>query len=204
MSGKNFKVILIGNLNVGKTTIINRFVNEEYCSEYKPTIGIDIFQKDVIIDGISYSLTIWDTAGSEKYQSVVKSYYRGTDLLFLVFDVTNETSFTDLNKWWEEYKSNDAQYTECIVNVIANKIDLKSSRVVTEERAKEYADLNNWNYFETSAQENIGIVDCFKEITNLGSFLKQSYPQPPPIDDVSIILTSPSAPSSDRKCCLYN
>ena len=174
MTTKTFKLILVGNMSVGKTTIINRFINIGYSSEYKPTIGIDIFQKEIYVDGKLYNLTIWDTAGSEKYQSVVKSYYRGTDLLFLVFDVTNEQSFKDLLKWYEEYKNNDSKYEECIVNVIGNKIDLRNNRVITEEEANQFCREHQWNYFETSAADNVGIEQCFQQINQLGNLLKNS------------------------------
>ena len=201
MSGKTFKVILIGNMSVGKSTIINRFINIGYSSEYKPTIGIDIFQKEIYIDGKMINLTIWDTAGSEKYQSVVKSYYRGTDLLFLVFDVTNEQSFKDVMKWYEEYKSNDPRYEECIVNVIGNKIDMKNERVITEEQANQFSREHHWNYFETSASENIGIEECFQQVNQLGNLLKSSnYPAPPPIDEVKLNTNF----SKKSSCCLYD
>ncbi|ELP89185.1 rab7, putative [Entamoeba invadens IP1] len=192
----NYKVILSGDSNVGKTSITLRYVNKTYSSEYKTTIGSDIFHKEIQADGEVLDMALWDTAGSEKYQSVFKNYYRGSDVVFLVFDLTNQSSLQSLPKWYNEYKSVDSvDDKDVLVVVVGNKCDLQDQRQVQEE-GREWAEQNGFTYAETSASNDIGISDLFSSVLRLKKQMSFEYPIPPPLPVVEIT-TLPNA----KKCC---
>nr|CAD2167635.1 unnamed protein product [Meloidogyne enterolobii] len=97
------KVILLGESGVGKTSIINRFVNKKFSNCYKATIGVDFMKKQMTVDGVDVTLHIWDTAGFEKYQSLGSAYYRGADCCVLVYDLTSAPSFRAIESWRDEF-----------------------------------------------------------------------------------------------------
>ena len=99
----NFKAVIIGNVAVGKSSIIKRFISNEFSEDYKCTIGTESFIKSLFIsDKKKVNLKIWDTCGQEKFRTVTRQYYHDTQAILLVFDLTNEQSFNDLNSWLDE------------------------------------------------------------------------------------------------------
>ncbi|KFG46412.1 GTPase RAB7, partial [Toxoplasma gondii GAB2-2007-GAL-DOM2] len=97
------KVIILGDSGVGKTSLMNQYVNKKFSNQYKATIGADFLTKDVVIDDKEVTVQIWDTAGQERFQSLGVAFYRGADCCVLVFDVTNPKSFESLQSWKEEF-----------------------------------------------------------------------------------------------------
>ena len=156
-----FKIILIGNSGVGKSCIINRYTREVFEENYKCTIGVDFLMKTIEIDGKTVKLQIWDTAGQEKYRSMSASYYRGANVAFVVFDITNRDSFNSLPSWIEAYYRNGPETQKNII-LIGNKKDLENERVVTQDEAQQFSQTNNMIYFETSAREGENIEYVFK------------------------------------------
>ena len=114
--------------------------------------------KSLIINGKTVKLQLWDTAGQEKYKSMVSSYYRGANVALIIFDLTNHISFDALPSWIENYYKNGPEQKNIIL--IGNKKDLEVERQVTQEEAETFAETNNMIYFETSAKdgENIDYV----------------------------------------------
>ena len=153
-----FKLILIGNSGVGKSCILQRYMKHSFEESYKCTIGVDFLMKSVIIKGITVKLQLWDTAGQEKYKSMVSSYYRGANVALIVFDLTSHESFEALPLWIENYYKNGPEQKNIIL--IGNKKDLEEDRKVSSEEAEAFAETNNMMYFETSAKdgENIDYV----------------------------------------------
>lgn len=161
------KVILIGNSNVGKTSIIKRYVNSEFEEQYQATIGVDFTVKSLIIENYDIKLQIWDTAGMEKYKKITSSYYRGAKAAFVVFDLTDEDSFYAIKNWMEDFCSLCNEKPEDrLIAILGNKADLVEQRKIKREDLLKYVELNKFGYFETSAKENKFIDDAFNFIAN--------------------------------------
>ena len=154
-----FKLILIGNSGVGKSSILNRYMNKAFEESYKCTIGVDFLMKSIEINGKTVKLQLWDTAGQEKYKSMVASYYRGANVALVVFDITNHESFDSLPLWIENYYKNGPDQKNIIL--IGNKKDMIEERQVTQEEAELFSQTNNMIYFETSAKDGDNIDYVF-------------------------------------------
>lgn len=154
-----FKLILIGNSGVGKSSIIQRYMKQTFEDSYKCTIGVDFLMKTLEIKGKTVKLQLWDTAGQEKYKSMVASYYRGANVALVVFDITNHSSFDSLPLWIENYYKNGPEQKNIIL--IGNKKDMVENRQVTQEEAETFSETNNMMYFETSAKEGDNIEYVF-------------------------------------------
>ncbi|CAN0409087.1 unnamed protein product, partial [Ectocarpus fasciculatus] len=97
------KIIILGDSGVGKTSLMNQYVNKRFSNQYKATIGADFLTKDTVIDDKLVTLQIWDTAGQERFQSLGVAFYRGAEACVLVYDITNPKSFEQLDSWREEF-----------------------------------------------------------------------------------------------------
>ena len=154
-----FKLILIGDSGVGKTCILQRYMKHIFEENYKCTIGVDFLMKSIVINGQTVKLQLWDTAGQEKYKSMVSSYYRGANVALIVFDLTNHQSFDALPMWIENFYKNGPEQKNIIL--IGNKKDLVDLRKVTQQEAEAFSETNNMMYFETSAKEGDNIEYIF-------------------------------------------
>ena len=154
-----FKLILIGNSGVGKSSIIQRYMKQTFEESYKCTIGVDFLMKTLEIKNKTVKLQLWDTAGQEKYKSMVASYYRGANVALVVFDLTNHDSFDSLPLWIENYYKNGPEQKNIIL--IGNKKDMVEERQVTQEEAELFSETNNMIYFETSAKDGDNIEYVF-------------------------------------------
>ena len=154
-----FKLILIGNSGVGKSCILQRYIKHTFEESYKCTIGVDFLMKSVIINGQTVKLQLWDTAGQEKYKSMVSSYYKGANVALIVFDITSHETFEALPVWIENFYKNGPEQKNIIL--IGNKKDLEEKRQVTQEEAQMFSETNNMIYFETSAKDGDNIDYVF-------------------------------------------
>ncbi|EGD78334.1 Rab7 GTPase [Salpingoeca rosetta] len=161
------KVIILGDSGVGKTSLMNQYVNRKFSNQYKATIGADFLTKEVTVDDRLVTMQIWDTAGQERFQSLGVAFYRGADCCVLVFDVTVPRSFESLEAWRDEFliqaSPRDPEHFPFVV--LGNKVDLKDNRAITENRAKSWCDeKGNIPYFETSAKEATKVETAFLTI----------------------------------------
>ena len=156
-----FKIILIGCSSVGKSSILQRYIQKVFNSSYSCTIGVDFFMKSIDVGEKSIKLQLWDTAGTEKFRSITTGYYRGANAAFVVFDLTSKSSFDCLNEWIENYYKYSNPDSEKNVVLIGNKCDLVDKREVTEEEIEEFTKDNHIIYFETSAKDGKNIDECF-------------------------------------------
>ncbi|CAN6555120.1 unnamed protein product [Malus baccata var. baccata] len=128
------KVIILGDSGVGKTSLMNQYVNKKFSNQYKATIGADFLTKEVQFEDRLFTLQIWDTAGQERFQSLGVAFYRGADCCVLVYDVNSMKSFDNLNNWREEFliQASPSDPENFPFVVIGNKIDVDggNSRVV--------------------------------------------------------------------------
>ncbi|XP_019869299.1 ras-related protein Rab-33B-like [Aethina tumida] len=144
-----FKVIVIGDSNVGKTSLTYRFCEGKFLPFAEATIGVDFRTRIIDVDGEKILLQLWDTAGQERHRmSMVRHYYRNTHAIVFVYDVTNRNSFLSLKKWIEESTLNCLADVPCIL--IGNKCD--ENQVISTQEAQKFADENNMPLFETSAR----------------------------------------------------
>ena len=137
-----FKVIMIGDSNVGKTRLIDRYVNDKFNPYYSITIGLEFCSHDLIIDGKSVKIQIWDSSGQEKYKSLTKIYYKGAVGVFYIYDITRKETFDNIkSQWLTEFKSNSM--SDIVGILIGNKCDLTDKRDVTIEEATLFAEQNS-------------------------------------------------------------
>ncbi|KJE92867.1 ras family protein, variant [Capsaspora owczarzaki ATCC 30864] len=160
------KVIILGDSGVGKTSLMNQYVNKKFSNQYKATIGADFLTKEVMVDDKLVTMQIWDTAGQERFQSLGVAFYRGADCCVLCFDVTTPKTFETLDSWRDEFliQASPRDPENFPFVVLGNKIDLEN-RAVSDKRAKAWCgQKNNIPYFETSAKESINVEQAFQTI----------------------------------------
>ena len=167
----SFKIVVGGSPNVGKTNVIQRFANDLFMEESRPTLGIDFVLKDVEFDDKVVRCQIWDTAGQEKLKAIAKMYYKNANGVLFIFDITDRSSFEALNGWMEELHSNVPEGIPMVI--LGNKADLSQDRKVTAEEATAYAKARGTYYIEVSAKENAGkeieqaVVSLLKDMVKL-------------------------------------
>ena len=161
-----FKYIIIGNPSVGKSCLLNMFLNGKFSTEYEITVGVEFGAKTIEIeDGSKVKLQIWDTAGQESFKSITRSYYRAAAVAILVFDITSRDSFEAITSWMEECKVNGNP--EMTLVLVGNKTDLEHKRAVPTSEASEFAKKHNMAFFETSAKTNDKVLEIFAQSANL-------------------------------------
>ena len=159
-----FKIILLGESGVGKTSILSCYMEEKFKSDRPCTINADFKIKSLKIDqSTSVKLTIWDTAGQERYKSLTRHYFKDAHGVILIYDVADRRSFEGLDKWLEEIKNNMLKDGVSII-LIGNKIDLPF-RNVTKEEGESFANKNDLLYLETSSKEGTNIEKVFEMIS---------------------------------------
>ena len=151
------KLILIGDVAVGKTSIINSFLGQKFSDEYEPSIGVDFFSKTIKYKDKLIKLQIWDSAGQEKFKSLIPNYIRGASLVILVYDISNKKSFYNLNSWIEFINT----YENTNIIICGNKIDLKDKREVSYEEGKKFSEEKKMDFFEVSAKEETNLLKMF-------------------------------------------
>uniref|UniRef100_A0A8C4LGK1 Ras-related protein Rab-7a n=1 Tax=Equus asinus TaxID=9793 RepID=A0A8C4LGK1_EQUAS len=169
------KVIILGDSGVGKTSLMNQYVNKKFSNQYKATIGADFLTKEVMVDDRLVTMQIWDTAGQERFQSLGVAFYRGADCCVLVFDVTAPNTFKTLDSWRDEFliQASPRDPENFPFVVLGNKIDLENRQVATKRAQAWCYSKNNIPYFETSAKEAINVEQAFQTIAR--NALKQYW-----------------------------
>ena len=157
-----FKVLLLGNSNVGKSSIFLRFVDDIWNDTFVPTIGVDFKIKTFEIDSKKIKMQIWDTAGQERFKNIIASYYRGAHGILLLYDVTDKDSFKNLSNWLIEIEKNASKNVLRVL--IGNKCDLEEKRVISFNQGKEFADTYGLKFIETSAKKNLNVNEAFETL----------------------------------------
>ena len=157
------KLLLIGDSGVGKSCLLLRYSDDSFTSSFIATIGIDFKIKSILIDDSKVKLQIWDTAGQERFRTITTAYYRGAMGVLLVYDVSDEKSFSNVANWMRQIDQNAADNVNRIL--IGNKCDVSSDeRRVTYEQGKQLADEYGIKFFETSAKVNTNVESSFMAI----------------------------------------
>lgn len=178
MSSKStfLKVVLLGDGGVGKSSLMNRFVSGKFDSQSFHTIGVEFLNKDVSVEGQSYTLQIWDTAGQERFKSLRTPFYRGSDLCLLVYAVDDVQSFKNLAMWRKEflYYADVREKDNFPFILLGNKIDV-NERVVSQEEAHRFCkDMGGIPYYETSAKDATNVDVAFNAAVKRLNELEQS------------------------------
>ena len=146
------KIVIIGDAGVGKTSMIQQFVNRKFDKRYEETIGVEFQVKTFKINDTITKIEIWDTAGSERFASITKNYYRGAQGVLIVYDVTNKSSFDKVESWYNEIK-NCTNQDEIDILLIGNKCDLDDLRTISNNMLVNLGKNLGIGVMETSAKE---------------------------------------------------
>ena len=153
------KIIFIGDPSVGKSSILSRFYDDKFDLEYQPTIGLDFQHKNFEINGNTIKIYLYDTAGQEKFKSLIPMYIRDANIILIVYDISVKESFTNTEQWFKE--TQDLKRKDAILVLVGNKKDLEEKRQVTTKEAEDYATHNGFLFKEVSAKSGEGIEDLF-------------------------------------------
>ena len=184
-----YKIVILGDSGIGKSSFITRYVHHKYYEYQEPTIGASYFSKRINYNNINLKLNIWDTAGQERYKSLAPMYYRNSNIVIIAYDITNKDSFKNAQKWVDEIKLN---VTDPIIYLIGTKFDIEYNRDIEWDVIKNYADKNKLKVFETSAKNSKNINLVFEDIIN--TLIKLKPTNTHIIDDFYI-------KKSTKKCC---
>ena len=162
---REFKIVLIGNPSVGKTSIFTKFITGQFTKNYKSTITVEFRTKYLKVDkNLFVKLNLWDTCGTEIFRAVTKQYYKGAHAIILVFDLTDQNSFNDLKSKWlkdvKNYADKDIQ-----ILIVGNKLDLIEERKVSESEPINFCREKGFKYIEASAKEGTNILKIFEELS---------------------------------------
>ncbi|KAL4512590.1 hypothetical protein ABPG72_020427 [Tetrahymena utriculariae] len=156
------KTVFLGDANVGKSSILNRFIDDQFDENIQATSGADFKVKSITLNNKKIDFHLWDTAGQERFRSLTQLYYKDASVACIVYDITNRNSFDVLNYWFKELK---AHAKENIIKVIiGNKIDLCQQQQVQLDKAQTMAKTNDAVLVLTSAREGTGVQEVFQKI----------------------------------------
>ncbi|KAF9183736.1 GTP-binding protein [Haplosporangium sp. Z 11] len=153
------KLLLIGDSGVGKSCLLLRFSDDSFTPSFITTIGIDFKIRTIELDGKRIKLQIWDTAGQERFRTITTAYYRGAMGILLVYDVTDERSFSNIRNWFSNIEQHASEGVNKIL--IGNKCDMPDKKVVTKDQGQALADEFGIKFLETSAKSNICVEEAF-------------------------------------------
>ncbi|OLL22438.1 Ras-related protein Rab-11B [Neolecta irregularis DAH-3] len=157
-----FKVVLIGDSGVGKSNLLSRFTRNEFNLESKSTIGVEFATRSIQVDKKVIKAQIWDTAGQERYRAITSAYYRGAVGALLVYDISKQITYENVNRWLKELR--DHADSNIVIMLVGNKSDLRHLRAVPTDEAEKFAETNDLHFIETSALDATHVEDAFTKI----------------------------------------
>ena len=193
------KIVVIGDQSVGKTCISGRLVDGTFKSDEKSTIGASFVTTYLPIDGRNIKIVIWDTAGQEKYRSMVGMYYRGASVALICYDITSRSSFLSVEGWHKDLMKVAPQ--DISLALVGNKTDLENEREVPTNEAKELADKIGAIHYEVSAKSGQNVTELFVEATQrctLPSLVPNNQ-----TNNETVNVTKTTVPKKRRFCSLF-
>jgi small GTP-binding protein len=157
-----YKLVLLGETSVGKSSLVIRFVKGQFHEYQESTIGAAFLTQTVVVGDYTVKFEIWDTAGQERYHSLAPMYYRGAAAAIVVYDITSAPSFVRAKTWVKELQRQGSQ--DVVIALAGNKVDREAERKVSADEARKYAEENGLAFIETSAKTNINVRELFLAI----------------------------------------
>lgn len=158
-----YKLVFLGDQSVGKTSIITRFMYDNFDRHYQATIGIDFLSKTMYLEDRTVRLQLWDTAGQERFRSLIPSYIRDSSVAVICYDVTNRASFLNTTKWIEDVRAERGN--DVVICLVGNKTDLGNDRrQITTEEGEERATKDNLLFVECSAKAGYNVKSLFRKL----------------------------------------
>ena len=158
------KLLIIGDSNVGKTSMLLNYTDNYFPESHLATIGVEYKVKQIKINNYNITLQIWDTAGQERFRSITKSFFRNTNGILFVYDITSRKSFQSVKEWIKDSEMHDTGFEKVLCG---NKIDLEQQRQVNFDELKEFGMKKKIDVIETSAKDRINIDESFKKLVDL-------------------------------------
>jgi len=190
-----FKLVLLGDSAVGKSSLVLRFVRGQFFEYQESTIGAAFLTQTVALNDTTVKFEIWDTAGQERYHSLAPMYYRGAAAAIVVYDITNRDTFQRAKQWVKELQRQGNP--NIVIALAGNKSDLSSKRKVEAEEAESYASDNGIFFMETSAKTATNVNELFVAIARK---LPKTAPQPRP-GAQGIVIGQQAPPEQKKGCC---
>ena len=163
----SYKFLVLGDQMVGKTSILERYINNTFKSDYLLTIGVDKRLKRLEINNTDVDIFITDTAGQERFRSLTKQFYKGADGIIVGFSLTDSKTLQSISYWISEINQNCSKDFPISLVLFGNKCDDKDNIEVKPEEIDEIKNKYNLTYFETSAKDNINIKNVFEYLTKI-------------------------------------
>ncbi|MFW9936604.1 MAG: Rab family GTPase [Candidatus Thorarchaeota archaeon] len=161
-----FKVVILGDPSVGKTSTILRFTDNIFLRAYVPTMGLNITQKRFHINEIPLELVLWDIGGQTKFETIRRQFYEGANAFTLVFDISNAKSFANISNWYNDIRNFFSDKVKIKGYLVGNKVDLVSERIVSQKDAIKLAGVLNLEYFEVSALTGENVKAYFNQVSS--------------------------------------
>jgi small GTP-binding protein len=198
----NLKVILLGDTTVGKTSIYTQFIKKEFHISTLGTIGMDNTKKTIELDGRTIKLSILDTPGNPTFRNITKNSIRNSDIIIIVFDITNKNSFENLENWYNFVKET-LDTEKIVIGIAANKNDLEEKSEVTPDEYNSFSQNYNVDVFSVSATDHSIIEEMFLKLTEkyYNSFLKGKELTLSLNSRKSIVLSKSHHHQNKKKCC---
>ena len=158
-----YKLVFLGDQSVGKTSIITRFMYDNFDRHYQATIGIDFLSKTMYLEDRTVRLQLWDTAGQERFRSLIPSYIRDSSVAVVVYDVTNRASFLNTGKWVEDVRAERG--SDVVICLVGNKTDLgNDKRQISTEEGEARAKKDGLLFMECSAKAGYNVKAVFRKL----------------------------------------
>eukprot|EP00397_Hematodinium_sp_SG-2012_P036601 GEMP01039533.1.p1 GENE.GEMP01039533.1~~GEMP01039533.1.p1 ORF type:complete len:242 (+),score=42.55 GEMP01039533.1:450-1175(+) len=186
------KVIIVGNGEVGKTSMITRFARGVFTNDYKKTLAVDFLEKKLFLPQVSeeVSYLLWDTAGQEEYDSITRTYYKGAGAAVIAFSTVDRNSFDGVEKW---YKKVVAECGQIVIVLVQNKIDLIEEAKMTNEEVETMAQKLQLKLYRTCVKDNLNVTEVFKhlgtEFVNRGGEIHMGVQSVPLIETMGTSVT---------------